>query len=307
MDRFQSSMALVLLGKRLLLLVLIIVSLASCTSLFFQPRAEEILTPARLGLAYEDVFFPSSDGTKLHGWFLPAQGTATGTVIFLHGNSENISTHIGNVFWLPASHFNVFMFDYRGYGQSEGRPQLEGVLDDIESAFRVVVNRHDLDPKRLVILGQSLGGTLAIYAATHTNYRKYIKAVVVDSAFSSYRQITQEKLGDFWLTRPFQWPLSLPISDAYSPLKTIGALSPIPLLIIHSTQDQIIPVHHALQLFQAAEQPKQMWILHEGKHIQTFNNPENRVRLAQYLTNLLPAQSISTARRTEAMLLSSIN
>jgi len=86
-----------------------------CTTLFFQPLGKHIRTPKDIGLDYEDLWFKSADGVLLNAWFLPAKTVARGTVLFLHGNAENISTHIGAVFWLPERGFNVLLLDYRGY------------------------------------------------------------------------------------------------------------------------------------------------------------------------------------------------
>ncbi|HKJ87186.1 MAG TPA: alpha/beta fold hydrolase, partial [Gammaproteobacteria bacterium] len=115
-------MGLVSVIRRLrVLLVLLIPLLAGCTSLFFYPDREMVLNPATLGLGFERVAFPSTDGVRLHGWYLPAETERTGgTVLFLHGNAENISNHLRIVDWLPERGFNVFLFDYRGYGRSQG-------------------------------------------------------------------------------------------------------------------------------------------------------------------------------------------
>ena len=113
--------------------------------MFFQPQTTQYMTPNEIGLAYEDVYFSSTDGTKLHGWFLPAQGKAKGTVLFLHGNAENISTHILSVYWLPAQQYNVFLLDYRGYGLSEGVPDLKGAQEDINIAMNYLLHRKDID------------------------------------------------------------------------------------------------------------------------------------------------------------------
>jgi fermentation-respiration switch protein FrsA (DUF1100 family) len=272
---------------RALSILLAMLLLNGCTNVFFQPYQGYLLTPTRVGLAYEDVDFNAKDGVRLHGWFLPAEGRAVGTVLFLHGNAENISTHLGSVYWLPKAHFNVFLIDYRGYGASEGAPTLPGAIDDADSALRTLVARKDIDPHRIVILGQSLGAAIAVYVAAHSEQRSYIRALVVDSSFASYRGIAREKLGGFWLTWPFQWPLSFTVNDDYSPIDAIPLVSPIPVLIIHDGADQIIPEHHATSLFAAAHEPKELWLLPDGGHIQTFNKPANRERFVRYLTRML--------------------
>ncbi|MFL6647184.1 MAG: alpha/beta hydrolase, partial [Sulfurifustaceae bacterium] len=117
-------MDVLLLIRRLLVIAALGASMAGCTGVFFQPYRTLVRTPDDIGLAYEDVRFKTADGVVLHGWFLPANATACATVLFLHGNAENISTHIGSVYWMPRYGFNVFLPDYRGYGASSGTPSL---------------------------------------------------------------------------------------------------------------------------------------------------------------------------------------
>jgi fermentation-respiration switch protein FrsA (DUF1100 family) len=275
--------------RRFLIIVVLSLSLTGCSNVFFFPYHGHVQTPERLGLKYEDVHFNASDGTRLHGWFLPTQGKALGTILFLHGNAENVSTHIMSVRWLPARGFNVFLLDYRGYGSSEGKPTFAGVQDDTESALKMLISRPGVDANRIVVFGQSLGGAIAVYRVAHTAYRENIRALVVESAFSSYRRITREKLGDFWLTWPLQYPLSWTVSDEYSPSQAVVDISPIPLLIIHGDQDPIVPVHHGQRLFELAREPKQLWIVQGGNHIQAFQSQSYRDRFVAYLTEALSA------------------
>src|SRR5258706_90463 len=154
--------------RRVGLVLTLALAVNACTNLFFQPHHFQVLSPERFGLEYEDVTFTSSDGVELHGWFLPAEGPALGTVLQLHGNAENISTHFTSVAWMPAEGFNVFAIDYRGYGASEGVATLEGVQLDIDAAMRTLLARGDVDKNRIVIYGQSLGGALAAYNVPHS-------------------------------------------------------------------------------------------------------------------------------------------
>ncbi|MCR4347970.1 MAG: alpha/beta hydrolase [Sulfuricaulis sp.] len=275
--------------RRLLVIGFFSLSLLGCSNVFFFPYQAHVQTPKQLGLVYEDVYFNASDGTRLHGWFLPAQGNALGTILFLHGNAENISTHIMSVRWLPARGFNVFLLDYRGYGASEGKPTFGGAQDDVESALKMLTARPGVDVSRIVVFGQSLGGAIAVYRVAHTAYRENIRALVVESAFSGYRQITREKLADFWLTWPFQYPLSWTVSDEYNPSTAVANISPIPLLIIHGDQDPIVPLHHGQRLFELAREPKQLWVVPGGGHTQAFQKKEYRDRLVAYLTEILTA------------------
>lgn len=269
---------------RLLVLPLL---LGGCTNLFFQPMRQHVHSPAALGVTHEEVYFTTEDGVRLHGWFLPAPAPARGTVVFLHGNAENISTHIASVYWLPAQGFNVFLPDYRGYGRSQGAPSLPGVLADVDSGVRYLLGRADVDSARLVVLGQSLGGALAGYYVAHSRYRAHIRAVVIDSAFASYRAITREKLAQFWLTWPLSWPLGFTVDDDYSPVRRIGQISPIPVLVIHGDSDGIVPAAHGRRLYEAAQPPKDFWLVPGARHIESLRLPAYRQRLVEYLNERL--------------------
>ncbi len=271
----------------LLLIIFLSISLKGCTGLFFQPMKPLVRTPGDINLNYQDIHFTSQDGTNLHGWFLPAEGPAHGTLLLLHGNAENISTHIGSVYWLPPRGFNVFLFDYRGYGQSAGKPDLQGAFQDIEAALLWLQNKPDIDPTRIVVLGQSLGGAMGAYVFANTGQSKIIRALILDSVFSDYRQIVREKLAGFWLTWPLQYPLSWLVTGQYAPVEAIGRYRSTPVLLIHSKNDTVIPAHHATQLFARATPPKELWLMPEGRHIAALNQPETRNRLVNYLLKTL--------------------
>lgn len=262
-----------------------------CTNLFFVPMRPHVLTPEAANLEYEDMYIESSDGVILHAWFLPAITEAKGTVFFLHGNAQNISTHLGSVYWLPAEGFNVLIWDYRGFGKSAGEPSFPGVIYDVESALSALIERRDIDPSKVIVFGQSLGGALAIYAVAHSAHRDNIKAVIIDSAFSGYRAIAREKLSDIWLTWPLQWPLSLLFMDSYNPLESIAVVSPLPTLFIYSENDKVIPAHHGELLFKAAKEPKEKWVLKTEKHIQSTNSQAIRKRLVKYMERKLKIDS----------------
>jgi len=267
--------------------VLVAAALSGCTGFFFQPMHPWVRTPEEIGLKYEDVRIHTGDGLTLSGWYLPAPDKAIGTILFLHGNAENISTHIGSVYWLPAQGFNVLAIDYRGYGNSEGKPSVPGAEEDIDSAMRYLLARPDIDPNRIIVLGQSLGGALGMYYVAHSEYRPHIRAVVIDSAFSGYRDIAREKLQSSWITWLFAWPLGLTVTAAYRPLDAAPEIYPIPILFIHGGRDVVVPAHHSQLLFDAAREPKALWIVPGAGHIQSLNHPDVRKRLIEWLREQL--------------------
>jgi fermentation-respiration switch protein FrsA (DUF1100 family) len=268
-------------------LILLTALLSGCTQLFFQPHSFLIDTPERHGIEYRIENFQAADGTSLNAWFLPAKPMddkpAKATILFLHGNAENISTHFRNVAWLPAEGYNVLALDYRGYGASDGTPSLAGMQLDIDAAMRNLLTHKDVDPNRIVIFGQSLGGALAIYYAAHSAYRAHIRAVVIDSSFYDYRQIVRQKLAGFFLTWPFQWLPWLTVNDDYSPADSIAAVSPLPLLLIHGDRDEVVPPDHSRQLFELAGEPKELLIVPGAGHTQSLNDEVARKRLIDFL------------------------
>lgn len=268
---------------RALFAILATVLLAGCTGTFFQPDRRLAATPASLGLAYEPVSLRAADGTELFAWFLPARGKPRASVLFLHGNAQNISTHFAAVAWMPAQGFNVLALDYRGYGGSAGKPSLAGVQLDIDAALAALLERPDVARAGIVVLGQSLGGALAIHYVAHSRYRSHICALVVDSAFSDYRRIASEKLAAFALTRPLQWLPALTVDNDYSPERSVGAISPIPLLLMHGEADDIVPAGHSRRLFARAAEPKALWLVPGAGHIGAMREPEVRRRLSDYL------------------------
>jgi fermentation-respiration switch protein FrsA (DUF1100 family) len=252
--------------------------LAGCSSLFFYPDQTTYITPDRLNLEYEDVFLDTPDGETLHGWWLPAQSEPKGTVYFLHGNAQNISSHIMNVAWLPERRYNVFLIDYRGHGRSTGAPDIEGALHDAETGLRWLAKKPETTNQPLFLLGQSLGGGLGTALASEWVKRDEqppLSGVILDGTFSGFRAIAREKLGDFWLTWPFQIPLSWTITDEYEANAQIGDISPVPVMIIHSVRDSIIPFHHGERLFEAAKEPKK-FLQTDTPHASTFVIPGYR-------------------------------
>jgi fermentation-respiration switch protein FrsA (DUF1100 family) len=261
------------------------VSLATvgCTQTFFQPQRVLIDTPSSAGLRYEALDLRAADGVELFTWFLPARGEAQATVLFLHGNAENISTHFNSVTWMPAEGFNVLALDYRGYGKSGGAPSLAGVQLDIDAALRALLERRDVNPRRIVLFGQSLGGALAIHYAAHGAYRGALRAVIADSAFADYRLIVREKLAGFFLTWPLQWLPAVTVDNDYSPLASVAKLRPLPLLLIHGERDTIVPAHHSRMLYEAAAEPKELQLVPQAGHIQSVRDAALRKRLTDFV------------------------
>lgn len=262
--RLQRRLSLTL-PCRLIGALCLVLAFSGCTSVFYYPDQVLYKTPASAGLRFEELEFKGFDGTRLTGWFIPASGYANpkeakGTVIQFHGNAQNMSAHWQFLSWLPQRGYNVFVFDYRGYGLSDGDPEPKGVFEDSNSALNYIRTRQDVDPRRLIVLGQSLGGTNAI-AAVGSGNRAGVRAVVIESTFYSYSSIANDKLpGAGFL-----------MNDTYSAKNYVAQLAPIPLLFLHGTKDATIPYAHTRKLFDQAGQPKRLVTIEGGEHLDAFS------------------------------------
>jgi hypothetical protein len=265
------------------LLVLMLCNTA-CTQLIFQPLRPHIYTPDIVKLKYDDIYAVAAQGVRLFGWKLHAERGHAGSLIFFHGNGENISTQFTNVYWLAEQGYDVYLFDYRGYGKSEGVAELDAIVNDFDTMLGAVIESLPEDEK-LIVMGHSFGASLSIYGLAHSRYRARIAALISVSAFADYHQEVQEVLSRSWLTWALQWPLAYTIDNSYRPLDSVALVSPVPLLIMHSKQDEIVELHHARELYKAAEPPRDIRIV-EGDHNHTFSRQENREVLLDYLRNI---------------------
>ncbi len=213
-----------------------------------------------------------------------SDGDTAATLLFFHGNAENISTHFASVYWLVAHGYDVYIFDYRGYGQSEGKAELDPIIDDMQLLIGQVTKELP-ENQKLIVMGQSLGASLAIYSVAHSQYRDRIAALISVAAFSDYHDIAQDALSNSWLFWLFQWPLSKTISNTYSPIKAVNQVSKIPIYIMHSKEDEIIAYYHAERLYQVALEPRQLITL-EGGHNVTFSIDSNRQQLLNVLDEI---------------------
>lgn len=269
---------------RAVLLVLLL-SLQGCSTWLFYPVKGLPITPERAGLAYRDVWLQAADGTRLHAWWLPAkEGVAVrGTVLHLHGNGGNLAWHLGGAAWLPEQGYQVLMLDYRGYGLSQGEPLLPEIYQDIDAAFAWLATAPETQGKPLVLLGQSLGGALAVhYLAEHADNRARLQALVLDGVPASYREVARYALNNAWLTWPLQVPLSWLVPDADSAIHAMPQLQGLPMLIYHSLDDEVVPLANGVRLYQAAPPPR-VFQPTRGGHVQTFADATWREVMLRYL------------------------
>lgn len=248
--------------------------LSGCTHLFFYPMRQQVLSPEKLGLQSADVAITSRDGTRLFAWHLrPARETETqGLVCYFHGNAQNISTHIVNVAWLPPAGYEVLLLDYRGYGASAGKPSLPGALDDVRAALDWCLDRGRVLQLPAYALGQSLGAALTLEVTAEDPYRGLLAGVVADSSFAGYRRIARDAMAQSWLLWAFRHPLSLLVTGDHDPEAAVARRRGLPLLLLHSVDDEVIPFAHGRRLHEAAAGPVCFFATH-GRHNAALGEP----------------------------------
>ncbi len=221
----------------------------------YLPRREMVTTPAEHGLAYESVTLTTVDGVRLRGWYVPCQDTSH-VLCFFHGNRGNISDRMETIEMFHRLGLSVFLFDYRGYGESEGEPDEAGTYRDGEAAWTYLVEARGIMPRRIVLLGRSLGAAIAAaVAARHTP-----GALVLESTFTS--------LPEAAAVRYPLLPVRLLARYRYPVLEFVRQVR-CPVLVIHSREDEVIPFEHGEQLFAAAPQPKSFLEI-SGNHYQGY-------------------------------------
>ena len=223
--------------------------------LVFVPFRTIDATPDDVGLPYKPVRLTTDDGLKLLAWFVPSEKPRA-TVLFCHGNAGNISHRLDTLHLLHKMHLNTFIFDYRGYGQSEGKPSEGGTYRDAMAAWHHLIDTEKIPPGQIIIFGRSLGGAVAAWLATHTTP----KALILESTFTSVPDMGAKLY-------PFL-PIRLLARIRYPTLERMAEVR-CPVLVVHSPDDDIVPFAHGQRLFEAAREPKELLKI-QGTHNEGF-------------------------------------
>jgi alpha-beta hydrolase superfamily lysophospholipase len=244
--------------------------LSACLALFlgqerliFEPKVGIQGTPATRKLAYKEVWVPvttKSDAPteKMYGWWIPSQGKDMGTILYLHGQGDNISSNLDRTYQFTQLGFSVLLVDYRGYGKSKGSfPSEKQIYADASAIWDYAIGNLKLKPEETIIYGHSLGGAIAIELASK---KPQAGGLIVQSSFSSMlKQIDRA-----WWSKLFPVPLLL--TQKFDSLSKVKSLQ-VPVLYIHGTADQAIPVEMSRALYSATPAPgKKLILVANGDH-----------------------------------------
>ena len=243
------KLLLVIAGAYLLLVTFVYLTQASMLYFPNMPSRELMATPDVVGLDYEDVTLEASDGVNVHGWFVP--GESPRVLLYFHGNAGNISHRLYSTKDFHDLGLSVFIIDYRGYGQSGGKPSERGLYRDGEAAWRYLTEDRGIAPENIIIFGRSLGGSVASWVAA----QEKPAALIVESSFTSVPDIARDLYP--WL--PVRW-----LSRLRHATRDAVAKTTCPVLVVHSRDDEIIPFHHGEAIYGAANEPKQFLEIRGG-------------------------------------------
>jgi uncharacterized protein len=219
------------------------------------------------GLNVQDVWLTTSDGIKLHAWWIPGEN-ARFTFLAFHGNASNIANRAPVYEFLRSIGANVFAVEYRGYGRSQGKPSESGVYRDADAAYEYVVNAKQIDPKTIISFGQSLGTAVATHLAAH----RQVAGLVLEAPFPSASRVAGKV---FW----FLPGVSLLVHGQFDTKDWIKEIH-APVLIVHCTDDPVIPIQFGQKVFDAANPPKSFLRINGSCHEEASIIAPNRYREA---------------------------
>ena len=221
----------------------------------YRPVREVAYTPDELDMDFEDVVFKSGDGVELNGWYVPAEDSNY-TVLFCHGNGGNIMHRLDSINFFHSLGMSCFIFDYRGYGKSKGRPSEGGTYLDVQAAYQWLIESKEMRADEVILFGRSLGGSIAAHLARKATPR----GLVLESSFTSYADMGKS----FYPYMPVRW-------FARFGYRTIDYVKDVdcPVLVIHSRNDEIVCFDFGLELYEAANEPKE-FVEISGSHNDGF-------------------------------------
>lgn len=258
-----SLLKLLLVGAGLLGLVYLAVCLflhLRQTRMVFLPSPVVELNPAELGLDYEEIWLPISSNPKaegLHGWWISTPEPEQGVLLYLHGNGINIGANLDHASRFQQIGLSVLLMDYRGYGQSKGKfPTEAQVYEDADLMWQYLTQERNIPPERIFVYGHSLGGAIAIELATR---HPYCAGLIVDGSFTSIRDMVR-------LNPSFNlFPIDLILTQQFASIDKVSTLQ-MPVLFIHGIADARVPASMSQRLFEAAPEPKQIYLVPEAGH-----------------------------------------
>lgn len=244
--------------------------LSSCSHLFYYPSDKTFYRPDKMKIKHEDFWLTTQDKVKIHGQHLKSEKKSKGLLIHFHGNAQNMTSHFLNVAWLTKYNYDVFVFDYRGYGKSEGVPSQQGTYLDSLAYFKYAcefVKKNKLN--KLIVMGQSLGGVISLNALPDMECLNEVDLMVLDSTFSSYKWIAFDRLTTSWLSFLLSPLAFVLVSNEKGSMDSLDKIK-TPLLVIHGEKDPVVPFKFGKEIYDKYQGKKWLWPIKSNGHTDVF-------------------------------------
>ncbi len=247
-------------NRQSIIVIFSLVFITSCSfnSTFFAVEKQD-LNAKITDLNYDDIYFKSVDGGKIYCLLFKPDSQVLGTIFLLQGSGDNIASWSTYAAYFVKEGYQVFMMEYRGFGRDIGKATHKNVLNDAEAAFMGLTNIETVKGSKVIMLGQSYGGQIAINLTS--KHLDKVGALVVEGTFSSFNEEVVYQVP--FIIKPF---LMLITASAYKSKNLIKRINGIPILIIHSTEDTTVPFKMGQKLYSNANSPKHFWAI-KGEHI----------------------------------------
>lgn len=244
-------------------------STSGCSSLLYHPSRQLFVNPKKLPIPPEEIVFYGDPAQKnsLVAWHFPAKEKTRAIALAFHGNGENLSSHFRSLYWLTERQVDLFIFDYPGYGASQGKPTPQNTVKAGRKALAYIQKRWPDQP--ILLIGQSLGGAVALRTLIEAPSQEPVCLNIIESSFDSYRHVAQGVLSKYTLTWPLQWLAHLVLSDRYAPRQYLGQVEP-PSLLFHREDDPVVPYEFSQRLYRGLKEPKDLISLPGSGHIDSF-------------------------------------
>ena len=285
-QRFISSLIRQLLPGSTALLICL---LSGCTGFFYYPSDAFYVPAERLGMRWHPYTLPRPGGGDLTAAIVPGQGpdSGKGLVVLFHGNAQNMTAHWTNLAWMVRRGWDILAWDYSGYGASDGKASQKQITLDTRAfldwtADSILPRYHG----RVVLVGQSLGGTILLRGFPEWKARSRVDLVLIEGSFDSYRAMARDVVSRNWFTWPLVPFATLLVSDAESPAPWIAKVSPTPLLVVSCGEDKSVPSRFQRRIDALAHDPHWLWDIQGCRHISAFRQDSVRSRLFSLLDSL---------------------
>ncbi len=240
-------------------------------------------SPDNYSNAYEEFYFPSSQESLLRGWLFRAKGPSQGIVVVTNGMHYNMSERFKKWTWVLEEGYDLFIYDFRGYGVSFGEVDMFGFVDDVTAAIHYA---HDFNTELpMIVVGQSMGGSFVIDAVAKEEY-PYVKLLMVDSTMKGFAPAADAMIKKHFLLWPLIW-----VPDAITPhgvdsIDFVGQTK-TPTLFLVGLEDSIIPPEHSVDLYLKAKEPKALWVVEGAEHVNCICRPKVKADLKTLLKDVL--------------------